>query len=186
MRELNKWVSKKYAYVKDDVIFKIDEYNNGDSCVVEISETTSPKFTVDGETYYLNSYIEVGDKHTEADGFIKTVHGNMEDPTETSISYAEYYFKECEKEIQNTVTFSNGRTYEEFKNNPEMLGVPTFMIKGDNVVEGMQQIDFTEEYYNSSKEEKVKELIADNASITADKYGYNLDSITTTISKIEA
>lgn len=184
MKDLNKRVAKKYAYVKDDVIFRIDEYNNGDSCVMEISEATSPKFTADEVTYYLNSYIEVGDKHTESDGFLKTVHGDTDNPTETSMSFTDYYFTECEKQIQNVITYSNGRTYEDFERNPEMLGIPTFMLNGGGVVEGIQQIDFTEDYYNTSREEKVKEIIADNATITADKYGYNLDSITTTISKI--
>ena len=55
MKALNKTVTKKYAYVKDGIIFNIKSINSGDACVVEMNETNVPYISTgktDTSIYY--------------------------------------------------------------------------------------------------------------------------------------
>ena len=42
------------------------------------------------------------------------------------------------------------------------------------VVEGIDKIDFSEDYYTASKEKSIKKLALQAASDTTNKYGYKL------------
>lgn len=176
MIALNKTVTKKYAYVKNNVIFDIKSSDNGDSCVVPITEETVPYVIVDGTRQYFNGYIEDGDTHTDADGFKKTVH-SADKTKEESLEYPVYYRNICEEEIANSIISKYTLTYEDFTKDLSKLGVPTWMLVQDpkqTVVEGIQKIDFTLEYYNESKEDSIKKLALQAASDTTNKYGYKL------------
>ena len=164
MIALNKTVTKKYAYVKNNVIFDIKSSNNGDSCVVPITEETVPYVTVDGTRQYFNGYIEDGDTHTDAGGFKKTVH-NAEKAKEESLEYPVYYRNICEEEIANSIISKYTLTYEDFTKDLSKLGVPTRMLVQDpkqTVVEGID------------KEKSIKKLALQAASDTTNKYGYKL------------
>jgi hypothetical protein len=55
------------------------------------------------------------------------------------------------------------------------LGVPTWIFTKDpTIVTGIDKIEFTEEYYNTSKEKRVKELAYSSACDVVDRYGYEL------------
>ena len=66
MISLNKTVVKKYAYVKDGIIFNIKSINNGDACAKPITEDTVPFITTaktSSDTpvkLYFDGYIEDG------------------------------------------------------------------------------------------------------------------------------
>lgn len=176
MIALNKTVTKKYAYVKDGVIFDIMLSDNGDSCVVPITEETVPYVTVDGIKLYFDGYIEDGDTYTVSGGFKKTVHNAKKDE-EKSSTYQDYYRSLCEETIKQSIINKYYLTYNDFIDKLGRLGIPVWMLVQDldqTEVEGIEKINFTEEYYNESKEESIKELALKSASNTTEKYGYKL------------
>lgn len=176
MIALNKTVTKKFAYVKNSVIFDIKSTDNGDACVVMITDATVPYVTVDGTRLYFNGYIEVGDTYTESNGFKKTVHSTNGEP-DVEMSYQEYFRMLCGKEIADSIINNYTLVYSDFANNLDKLGVPVWILEqnpAQTEVEGIEKIDFTEEYYNESKENRIKELVLESASKTTDKYGYKL------------
>ena len=96
---------------------------------------------------------------------------------EESLEYPVYYRNICEEEIANSIISKYTLTYEDFTKDLSKLGVPTWMLVQDpkqTVVEGIQKIDFTLEYYNESKEDSIKKLALQAASDTTNKYGYKL------------
>ena len=187
MKALNKTVTKKYAYVKDGIIFNIKSINSGDACVVEMNETNVPYITT-GKTattpvkLYFDGYIEDGDTYSANDGFKKTIHSTSGD-ADKSMTYQAYYRELCEKAISDSIIANYTWTYADFANNLSRLGVPTWMITliapdGDHskeaTVEGIDKIYFSESYYNESKEKRVKELAYSSACDIVDRYGYKL------------
>lgn len=181
MISLNKIVVKKYAYVKNGVIFDIKTSDNGDSCVVQITEETVPYVTVDGVKLYFNGYIEDGDTYNS--GFTKTVH-NADKSKEESLTYQEYYRNLCEENIADSIINNYTLTYKDFsdaidgssRSSSRLFGFPTWMFVQDPTpVTGIEKIDFTEEYYNNAKENRIKELALQAASNTTNKYGYRLN-----------
>jgi hypothetical protein len=183
MISLNKTVVKKYAYVKDGVIFNIKSSNTGDACVVEMNETTVPYITVDNVKQYFDGYIEDGDTYkAESEGgtkvFKKTVHSTT-GAADRSITYPAYYRELCEKAIADSLITNYTLTYTDFTNNLSKLGVPTWILNQDpneTPVTGIEKIDFTQAYYNTSKEKRIKELAYESACNVVDKYGYKLTS----------
>ena len=183
MRNLNNSVAEKYAYVKNGVIFKVTNYDNGDSCAVKIFDENCPSITVNGKRLYLDNYIEVGDIY-ENGSFMKTVH-DEEASGEEQVTFQEFYKKECEDTIGNALVAQYTKTYDDFLNDLSQLGVPTFMFEqSSDSVEGIEQIDFTEVYYNDSKENEVEKLALQAASDTAFKYGYKLLTTSLDLEKI--
>ena len=181
MISLNKTVVKKYAYVKDGIIFNIKSINNGDACAKPITEDTVPFITTaktSSDTpvkLYFDGYIEDGDTYSANDGFKKTIH-STNGGTDKSMAYQEYYRELCEKAIADALISNYTWTYDDFKKDLSMLGVPAYMIKQSNIIvtPASVQIDFTEEYYNASKEKRVKELAYSSACDVVDRYGYEL------------
>jgi len=179
MKALNKTVTKKYAYVKDGIIFNIKSINNGDACAVEMNETNVP-FIKTGKTdttlvkLYFDGYIEDGDTYSASTGFKKTIHSTS-GGTDKSMTYQEYYRELCEKAISDSIIANYTWTYADFANNLSRLGVPTWIFTQDpTLVTGITKINFTEEYYNTSKEKRVKELAYSSACDIVDRYGYKL------------
>ena len=187
IKDLSKNVALRYAYVKNKVIFNIKTYNNGDSCAVAINETNSPliKVTIREDdntvTYYLADYITDGDTYQcsapqegtpERCSFKKTIHGLN---AEKEITFAEYFRKLCEEEIEKAVLEYDFQTLSA---NTSYLGVPEWVLTNEDKyeVKGFDTITFDEKYYNSTKSSAVKKLIFDAASNVADKYGYKLTS----------
>jgi len=179
MKALNKTVTKKYAYVKDSIIFNIKSINNGDACAVEMNETSVPCITTATTAttpvkLYFDGYIEDGDTYSASAGFKKTIHSTS-GGTDKSMTYQAYYCELCEKVISDSIIVNYTWTYDDFANNLGRLGVPTWIFKQDpTLVTGITKIDFTEEYYNASKEKRVKELAYSSACDVADRYGYKL------------
>lgn len=179
MKALNKTVTKKYAYVKDGIIFNIKSFNNGDACAVEMNETNVP-FIETGKTdttlvkLYFDGYIEDGDTYSANDGFKKTIHSTSGD-ADKSMTYQAYYRELCEKAISDSIIANYTWTYDDFANNLSRLGVPTWIFEQDpTIVTDIEKIDFTREYYNASKEKRVKELAYSSACDVVDRYGYKL------------
>ena len=179
MKALNKTVTKKYAYVKDGIIFNIKSFNNGDACAVEMNETNVP-FIETGKTdttlvkLYFDGYIEDGHTYSANDGFKKTIHSTS-GGTDKSMTYQAYYRELCEKAISDSIIANYTWTYADFANNLSRLGVPTWIFTQDpTVVTGIAKINFTREYYNASKEKRVKELAYSSACDVVDRYGYKL------------
>ncbi len=179
MKALNKTVTKKYAYVKDGIIFNIKSINNGDACAVEMKETNVPYIST-GKTdttlvkLYFDGYIEDGDTYSASTGFKKTIHSTS-GGTDKSMTYQDYYRELCEKAISDSIIANYTWTYADFANNLSRLGAPTWIFKDDPTkITGIAKIDFTEEYYNASKEKRVKELAYSSACDVVDRYGYEL------------
>ena len=179
MKALNKTVTKKYAYVKDGIIFNIKSFNSGDACVVEMNETNVPYIST-GKTdttlvkLYFDGYIEDGDTYSANDGFKKTIHSTSGD-ADKSMTYQAYYRELCEKAISDSIIANYTWTYNDFANNLSRLGVPTWIFEQDpTIVTDIEKIDFTREYYNASKEKRVKEMAYSSACDIVDRYGYKL------------
>jgi hypothetical protein len=185
MKSLNTSIGEKYAYVKNGVIFKVANYDDGDSCAIQITTDNCPSFsaTLNGntKTYYLDNYIEVGDIYEEG-SFKKTIHEG-DASAETNMTLQEFYVKECNDTIGEAIIKQYTMDYNAFINNLSALGVPDFMVKqGGYTTEGIDQIDFTEDYYNESKLNEVKKLAWKAASDVANKYNYEL---VTTVEQLE-
>jgi len=197
MKALNKTVTKKYAYVKDGIIFNIKSTDNGDACVEPITEDTVPFITTaktSSDTpvkLYFDGYIEDGDTYKAEPGsstkiFKKTIHSTS-GGTDESMTYQAYYRELCEKAISDSIIANYTWTYNDFANNLSRLGVPTWMITliapdGDHsreaTVEGIDKIYFSESYYNESKEKRIKEMAYSSACDVVDRYGYELKTPT--------
>ena len=177
MKSLNTSIGEKYAYVKNGVIFKVANYDDGDSCAIQITTANCPSFsaTLNGNTkkYYLDNYIEVGDIYEEGI-FKKTVHEG-DASAETNVTLQKFYEKECNDTIGEAIIKQYTMDYNAFKDNLSALGVPVFMVKqGGYTTEEIDQIDFNEGYYKTSKLNEVKKLAWKAASDVANKYNYVL------------
>lgn len=174
IKDLHNKVDKRYAYVKNNVIFNIASYNNGDSCAKPISESPykeSLEVIVDEEKRYLDRYLQDGDVLDDSGTFKKTIHSESSDGEEFK-TFQKYFSDLCEEEVANAIMRYD---YDTLNQNLSFLGVPEWMIKqSGHAVGNVTQIDFTEEYYNTVKSPKVREKILENAKNTANEYGYDL------------
>lgn len=186
MKALNKTVAKKYAYVKDGIIFNIKSIDNGDACVEPITEDTVPFITTaktSSDTpvkLYFDGYIEDGDTYkAESDSspkiFKKTVHSTSGD-ADKSMTYQAYYRELCEKAISDSIIANYTWTYDDFANNLSRLGVPTWIFTQDptRVTPENTKINFTKEYYDAAKVKRIKEMAYSSACDVVDRYGYEL------------
>lgn len=185
MKALNKTVTKKYAYVKDGIIFNIKSFNSGDACVVEMNETNVPYITT-GKTdttqvkLYFDGYIEDGDTYKAESGsstkiFKKTIHSTS-GGTDESMTYQAYYRELCEKAISDSIIANYNWTYDDFANNLSRLGVPTWIFTQDPTIVTPEntKINFTKEYYDTAKVKRIKEMAYSSACDVVDRYGYEL------------
>jgi len=135
---------------KDGVIYLIDgsigcDGKLGVSSVTESDkEVLIPSFTADGKTYYLDVLLGIGDKldgdtlkHSNCDGTLTTL--------------PEYYRSICIDEIDNEIRRNPQATFELYNNVPSSLGIPLYMLKGHGSVSGIEQINFTEAFFDEHK-----------------------------------
>ena len=167
-------VTKKYLYVKNGVIFKILQRDNGDKCAMELNETNAPYITVNEVKKYFDT-MEVGDVYID-DVFKKTIHGES---NEVEMTFSEYYYDSCEKELASLILTNVYLSVEQFKGRLKKSNFPLYMIEGMEYedgkvyeVEGVPQIELTEEKYNQLKEDEIKKRVMDVAMRVADEYGY--------------
>ena len=171
MEALNSSVKGKVAYVKNDVIFSVKNYNDGDSCAVKMTEDNVPFITVDGKKLYFENYIKVGDTYSNGK-FKKVIHSSEKESEKT---FQVYYKGLCEEEIAKSIINQYYRDYEDFSKNLGFLGVPSYMFKQSEVkAEGVELINFTEAYYDEVKQNEVEKLALQAAKDKAKKYGYKV------------
>jgi hypothetical protein len=174
-------VAERYAYVKENVIYDIrfSKSDNNDICIRTIDTNSTPYIIVNGVKYYFINYISDGDMYfpNQEDGFKsfkKTIHGNLD----KTVTYQDYYYALCEEQIANAIVSNYTYTYDDFVADICKLGVPEFMIKINGQtcyeVQKIEQIDFTEEYYNEVKKRKVREMALDAAQKIANMYGFDV------------
>lgn len=193
MINLLKETTKRYYFVKDKVIFDIKSvYNGNDSCAIKLGGDNNdilPSIKVtdvaDGlETeYFLDVFITDGDIFNGSGStptFLKTVHVQ---PEEAKIPFCDYYKQLCEEQLKSSVLNYYNLDYSWFKENIEKLGIPAWMVKdkGYTVTSkdnpNFEQINFTEDYLDSIKEESVKEAAFNAANNVTKKYGYKVTDV---------
>ena len=184
MEALNSSVKGKVAYVKNDVIFSVKNYNDGDSCAVKMTEDNVPFITVDGKKLYFENYIKVGDTYSNGK-FKKVIHSSENESEKT---FQVYYKELCEEEIAKSIINQYYRDYEDFSKNLGFLGVPSYMFKQSEVKaqmedEEVERIDFTEAYYDKVKQNEVEKLALQAAKDKAKKYGYKVLNNDLTVEK---
>lgn len=96
---------------------------------------------------------------------------------ETTQELGAYFNELCVEAVKEAVMQNYLYTYEDFLENPKKLGIPLYMISSQGYTleagnSGVEQIEFTREFYNSIKEEGVRERCYKAAQDTAKKYGY--------------
>jgi hypothetical protein len=179
MKDLNKKLTKKYAYVgSGGTIWKIST-NGDDMCAVEITSANCPSVTVGDDKLYLDDYIEVGDVYItgQTPEFKKTIHkGKDEGGQETTIEYQTYFHDLCEQQIADTIIFYYTKDFDYFDKHKDIFYVPSWIFSDytSGTVSGITQINFTSDEFNKMRKEKVKELIFDSAKNISNKYGYEL------------
>ena len=181
---------KRYYFTKSGIIFNIKSvYNGTDECAVLFGpdnyKGNIPSLTVTENknneeiqtTYYLDAFIKDGDGLSSLT-FSKTVHKS--EGNEETITFANYYKSLCEDRIEEIILSYYNKDYEWFKNNINKFDIPSYMLANENITvtsnEGeFAPIDFSEEYFNSKKEEAVREASLNAANNVANKYGYSVD-----------
>lgn len=177
MRTLNETVLARYFHFKDNVLYNIDytigcDGKLGVSSVTEATkEVLIPSFTADDKTYYLDVLLKDGDKlegdvlkHANCDGSL--------------ITLAEYYRNLCIEEIDNEIRRNPQATFELYNNVPSSLGIPLYMLKGHGSVSGIEQINFTEAFFDEHKKDVVKKECLKVAEAKANEYSYAINTLT--------
>ena len=191
---------KRFYFIQNSIIFNISSLNPTDDPCAQLigDETTKDKLpsinveyygeTTSTDTYYLDDLIKDGDNSGTTEGtcaFKKRIH----ESEESNKSYIEYLKDESEKTIINIIKQYPLANNETLRNRIKQ-NIPEFMYKEyfdgttdlkyeitssteiNNV--GSIQIDLTDTYINSKKEEAVKEEIYNNAVRTANNFGFTL------------
>lgn len=177
MKALNQTVLPLYYHFKDGVIYLIDgsigcDGKLGVSSVTESDkEVLIPSFTADGKTYYLDVLLGIGDKldgdtlkHSNCDGTLTTL--------------PEYYRSICIDEIDNEIRRNPQATFELYNNVPSSLRIPLYMLKGHGTVSGIEQINFTEAFFDERKKDVVKNECLKVAEVKANEYSYAINTLT--------
>ncbi len=183
MKTLSTKKIDRWYYVKDGILFKMGYIaDKDDKCV--IVNPPIPRLRVSslssGEeiTYYLDSLMECGDKYVQPSAeikssFVKTLHGKT---AESEMGFDAYYKLLCEDEIKKNIQVNYNKDYEWFNEDISRLGVPDYMISGHGwtVIGSNIQINFTEEYFNTTKHEIAEKEAYTAAENMAKIYGYQL------------
>ena len=180
MKALVTKIGEIYFYIQNGTIYKISSKNDDEECAKKGVETPTantevqvPSIVVtkdEKETkYFLVDYITSGDKYDN--GFTKHPHTKPAGGQ----SIAEYYKALCNEEIKKAIENNPTATYKIFENNKSLLGIPLFMIAGEGyTVDGVDQITFNEEVYNSIKKPIAQKAAWDAADKKAREYGYKV------------
>lgn len=180
MKALVTKIGEIYFYIQDGTIYKISSKNDDEECAKKGVETPTANTEVQvpsivvtkGEEktkYFLVDYITNGDKYDN--GFTKHPHTKPAGGQ----SIAEYYKALCNEEIKKAIENNPTATYKIFENNKSLLGIPLFMVAGEGyTVDGVGQITFNEEVYNSIKKPLAQKAAWDAAEKRAKEYGYEV------------
>lgn len=182
-----------YYYIKDKVVYKISLYNDGDSCArYGVSSVTDAnkeclipfiKVRKNGDTedktYYLDCYIEDGDKY---DNNKFTKHSDKKNSQGESVNGDEiktYFENLCKAEIKDAVGKRPKADFQYFNDNKDLLGVPPYMIANNGyTVTGCNQISFTETDFKKYQKDYFNEWVQKEADELAELYGYDKIDLT--------
>ena len=203
MVTLSENTTKRFYFVKDNVIFNISYTNpSEDSCAKEIGggkhDDSIPFITVkkegeDDKKFYLDVLVQDGDTCTpngEEFTFKHTVHSKNEGD-ETEGKFSDYYLQLCNEQIVEAIKGNLKKDYEYFTSNLNRLGIPLWMLQGqDYTIENSEgsgdfaQVNFTEEMYDGIKSNEVMKLSLDAANKKAGDYSYKVLNETLEMQKI--
>ena len=188
---------KQQYYIKNDIVYKIQNVGAADnSCPTEIvmvgvsSETENlpyiEVFKSDDITkrsrFYLDVLIEAGDHYIDNGTSKKVFKRKTSADTcdERDTYYYSYYKQLCINQIVKSIHSYYGLNYSYFNSNRSKLGIPLWMfknsgydIKSNETVSDLEQIDFTEEFFNKYKELAVENCIIDESEKIIAKYSFN-------------
>jgi hypothetical protein len=173
----------KYYFVKNGVIFDMSYNNSGDTCAILASDIKDdlPKIRVQSGgttyTYYLDCYISRGDTYDSNSGFTKTIHGEVNNGEEPSLSFTDYFLSLCEEQIKDSVSNYTDKEYEDLKDRPDLLGIPKYILSGnssDYSVSGENGtkigIGFIKDDFTKYKKEGIAKKVIDQINILLNKY----------------
>ncbi len=224
---LSKNKQTRYYYQRAGVVFDIKDTKNGDDvCLingdgvkefpfqyinvqkVKIDDGNKVVEIYEDDKYYLDSLIIVGDTYSSGDSaFTHTIHAKSGD-TESGSKYCDYFTELCKAEMGEAILIRN-KSYEYFKENLDLLNIPTWMVSGetssdkivyainasekgefehlalDNVYNkgNFNPIVFNEDLYNELKDNSMIGKIKEQAYNNAKKYGYLIKEINIDIEK---
>ena len=188
---------KQQYYIKNDIVYKIQNVGAADnSCPTEIvrvgvsSETENlpyiEVFKSDDITkrsrFYLDVLIEAGDYYIDNGTSKKVFKRKTSADTcdERDTYYYSYYKQLCINQIVKSMHSYYGLNYSYFNSNRSKLGIPLWMfkdseygIKSNETISDLEQIDFTEEFFNKYKELAVENCIIDESEKIIAKYSFN-------------
>ena len=188
---------KQQYYIKNDIVYKIQNVGAADnSCPTEIvtvgvsSETENlpyiEVFKSDDITqksrFYLDVLIEAGDYYIDNGTSKKVFKRKTSADTcdERDTYYYSYYKQLCINQIAKSIRSYYTLDYSYFSSNRSKLGIPLWMfkdseygIKSNETVSDLEQIDFTEEFFNKYKELAVENCIIDESEKIIAKYSFN-------------
>ena len=224
---LSKNKQTRYYYQRAGVVFDIKDTKNGDDvCLingdgvkefpfqyinvqkVKIDDDNKVVEIYEDDKYYLDSLIIVGDTYSSGDSaFTHTIHDKSVD-NESGSKYCDYFTELCKAEMGEAILIRN-KSYEYFKENLDLLNIPTWMVSGetssdkivyainasekgefehlalDNVYNkgNFNPIVFNEDLYNELKDNSMIGKIKEQAYNNAKKYGYLIKEINIDIEK---
>lgn len=193
MKALDTTIGTIYFYIKDKIVFDIKGYDNGDACAKKgVSAVTDsdkevaiPSFTVtptSGETikYFLIAYIVDGDMYKDNAFFhhdAKHEFGGNFDGENDYVTVINYYSNECLKAVQETIKNNPKEEYDYFNKNKNIFGIPPFMFANNGyTVDGVGQIDLTEENFDHWKSQVVQNEAYKSAQAKAKEFDYKVTS----------
>lgn len=168
MKGLDKKIDNIYCHINSGIIYRIDSNNSCDA--IKISEDNCPRIVVDGELLWLYRYIMEGD--TYSSGFSHYICDGED------ITINKYYRDECIREIKKVIGNNIGVSYRGVIDLLDKYGFPDWMLVGyRGNVEGIEQIDLSEEYYNELRGEVIEDMIYKAAEEKANRYGFRIKNI---------
>ena len=170
MKALPTYFSKINLWIKNGVIYRINQGNYSDACIVELTTENCPYITVNNEKRYFVNYIEVGDTYDSE--FKKTIHKST--GKEESKEFKDYFKEECINVLSKYIVNNNISFDDVEKTIKRDRPIPLFMLEGysDEEVSGTDKINLTEKYFNDIKKDQVKALVKEEGEKTIKKYGY--------------
>lgn len=132
--------------------------------------------------FYLDVLIEAGDYYIDNGASKKVFKRKTSADTcdERDTYYYSYYKQLCINQIVKSIHSYYGLNYSYLNSNRSKLGIPLWMfknsgydIKSNETVSDLEQIDFTEEFFNKYKKLAVENCIIDESEKIIAKYSFN-------------
>jgi hypothetical protein len=186
MESLKTTIGTIFFYVENGIVFNISTVSDGKTHALKgvsgnldtEKEALVPSFTVtknDKTTrYFLTNFIDDGDSY-ESTVFKKDPHVDGGTVEEEPATIPQYYKNLCEIQIKKSILERPTADFDFFDEHKEMLGIPLFMLNGeDYTVSGVEQITFNESYFDNAKEDVVKSEVWKAGNGRAHNFGYEL------------